>query len=85
MVVKREAHVELESSSVSSSERFAVLLNHIILLIRSEEDTMDFEDMCRQLVGARGYIIYTADKVISTFFKHIHTLFNEPTNNDIIV
>lgn len=70
---------------ISPSERFNRMINHIILLIRNDEDSVGFEEASRQLVGAGGYILYTADKVISSCFKHIHSLFTENINNEIIV
>lgn len=83
--VKREAHLDSYPPSCSSSERFNQVINHVILLIRNEEDNSVFEEASRQLVGARGYILYTVDKVISSCFKHVHSLFNEPINNELIV
>ena len=82
--VKREASVKEERPTMSVSQRFNLILNHTILFLRNEEDSNVYEDTVRDLVGAGGYVLYTADKVLSLCLKHIHNLFNEIINNDII-
>lgn len=74
-----------EKPTLTISQRFGLILNHTILFLRNEEDSNVYEDAVRDLVGAGGYILYTADKVISLCCKHIHSLFNENINNDLIV
>ena len=74
-----------ERPTMSVSQRFSLILNHTILFLRNEEDSNVYEDSVRDLVGAGGYVLYTVDKVLSLCFKHIHNLFTEIINNDLIV
>ena len=85
LLVKRIAQIKETQSFISADERFNRILNHIIFFIRNEEESIVFEENCRQLVGVRGYILYTVDKIISSCFKHIHSSFAESINNEIVV
>ena len=84
-IVKREAYLKEERPTLTVSQRFGLIWNHTILFLRNEEDSTVYEDTVRDLVGAGGYLLYTADKVLSLCCKHVHNMFNENINNDLIV
>ena len=84
-LVKREAHIEVPQEDISPSNRLNRLLAAVILLIRGEIESVDYEELSRQLVGAGGYILYTIDKVVQSCLKHVHSMLSESVSNDTIV
>lgn len=69
----------------SADSRLNHLLNHVLLLLRGEEDGIQFESGCRELIGAGGYVLYTVDKVVVNCLKGIHNLFSDSMSNDVVV
>ena len=74
-----------ESKEESKEERLSHLMNHVLLFLRGEEDSIQFESNSRHLIGAGGYVLYTMDKVVGSCLKSVHNMFSDVVNNDVIV
>lgn len=74
-----------EEQEESADRRLNHLLNHVLLFLRGEEDGIQFESGCRELIGAGGYVLYTVDKVVTNCLKGIHNLFSDTMSNDVVV
>ena len=81
----REAHVREPQETLSAAARLQRLVGSLILLIRGEMDNSEYEEESRRLVGSGGYVLYTVDKVMGSFLKHIHTLLSDAVCSDLIV
>lgn len=81
----REAHIKDPQETLSATVRLQQLIGSIILLIRGEMDNSAYEEESRRLVGSGGYVLYTVDKVMGSFLKHIHTLISDAVCGDLIV
>ena len=81
----REAHIQQQQETLSVTARLQRLIGSIILLIRGEMDNSAYEEESRHLVGSGGYVLYTVDKVMGSFLKHIHTLLSDAVCSDLIV
>lgn len=81
----REAHVQQPQETLSVTARLQRLIGSIILLIRGEMDNPAYEEESRRLVGSGGYVLYTVDKVMVSFLKHVHTLLSDAVCSDLMV
>lgn len=61
-----EAAIQAEAQSLRS--QFMALMRQ---LFDSQLDSSSFEDACRSLLGTNSYVLFTLDKLVLKFVKHL--------------
>ena len=84
-LVRREAHIDNPQQDISADDRFRQMVNNTLMLVRGDLENVAFEEESRRLVGASGFVLYTADKVVSSCIKHVHSILTDNINNELVV
>ncbi|CAF2040613.1 unnamed protein product [Brassica napus] len=53
-------------------------------LLDGSSDNTKFEDECRAIIGAQSYILFTLDKLVQKFVKHLHAVAADETDTRLL-
>ncbi|KAL1218756.1 Paired amphipathic helix protein Sin3-like 5 [Cardamine amara subsp. amara] len=70
-----------ENTSTDSYTRF---MDALYNLLDGSIDNTKFEDECRAIIGAQSYVLFTLDKLVQKFVKHLHVVAADETDNKLL-
>ncbi|AEE33637.1 unnamed protein product [Arabidopsis thaliana] len=70
-----------DSTSTDSYTRFMEALYN---LLDGSSDNTKFEDECRAIIGAQSYVLFTLDKLVQKFVKHLHAVAADETDTKLL-
>ncbi|KAL0853783.1 hypothetical protein Bca101_058935 [Brassica carinata] len=53
-------------------------------LLDGSSDNTKFEDECRAIIGAQSYILFTLDKLVQKFVKHLYAVAADETDTRLL-
>jgi paired amphipathic helix protein Sin3a len=53
-------------------------------LLDGSSDNTKFEDECRAIIGAQSYVLFTLDKLVQKFVKHLHAVAADETDTKLL-
>ena len=83
--VERAVDQPKETAVPTSLERNIDLMDVLIQLVRGEITNQNFEQRCRELLGTKGYFLFTMDRVTIGCVRQIQSLMNDSTGLQLIV
>jgi paired amphipathic helix protein Sin3a len=87
-----EAHVVhhhgAHGAGLSAADRcnpvYDTFFGHLLGLIEGNIDNARFEDLCRDLLGNKAYVLYTLDKIIAQGIKHLQAMASDENVNKLV-
>ncbi|KAF3557327.1 hypothetical protein F2Q69_00013230, partial [Brassica cretica] len=78
--------VKLQVSEIPSlldnlKDRF---MDALYNLLDGSSDNTKFEDECRAIIGAQSYVLFTLDKLVQKFVKHLHVVAADETDTKLL-
>ncbi|XP_010510993.1 PREDICTED: paired amphipathic helix protein Sin3-like 5 isoform X1 [Camelina sativa] len=70
-----------DSTSTDSYTRF---MDALYNLLDGSSDNTKFEDECRAIIGAQSYVLFTLDKLVQKFVKHLHAVAADETDTKLL-
>ncbi|CAH8302693.1 unnamed protein product [Eruca vesicaria subsp. sativa] len=59
-------------------------LDALYNLLDGSSDNTKFEDECRAIIGAQSYVLFTLDKLVQKFVKHLHAVAADETDAKLL-
>ncbi|CAN8244921.1 unnamed protein product [Cochlearia groenlandica] len=67
-----------------SPDSYARFMYALYNLLDGSIDNTKFEDECRAIIGAQSYVLFTLDKLVQKFVKHLHAVVADETDNKLL-
>ncbi|KAG2302536.1 hypothetical protein Bca52824_031187 [Brassica carinata] len=68
----------------TSPDSYSRFMDALYNLLDGSSDNTKFEDECRAIIGAQSYILFTLDKLVQKFVKHLHAVAADETDTRLI-
>ncbi|KAF8081477.1 hypothetical protein N665_0884s0006 [Sinapis alba] len=68
----------------TSPDSYTRFMDALYNLLDGSSDNTKFEDECRSIIGAQSYILFTLDKLIQKFVKHLHAVAADETDTRLL-
>ncbi|CAH8388149.1 unnamed protein product [Eruca vesicaria subsp. sativa] len=68
----------------TSPDSYARFMDALYNLLDGSSDNTKFEDECRAIIGAQSYILFTLDKLVQKFVKHLHAVSADETDTKLL-
>nr|VDC59808.1 unnamed protein product [Brassica rapa] len=68
----------------TSPDSYTRFMDALYNLLDGSSDNTKFEDECRAIIGAQSYILFTLDKLVQKFVKHLHAVAADETDTRLL-
>ncbi|KAL0736949.1 hypothetical protein Bca4012_013159 [Brassica carinata] len=68
----------------TSPDSYTRFMDALYNLLDGSSDNTKFEDECRALIGAQSYVLFTLDKLVQKFVKHLHVVAADETDTKLL-
>ncbi|KAJ0265897.1 Histone deacetylase interacting domain-containing protein [Hirschfeldia incana] len=68
----------------TSPDSYTRFMDALYNLLDGSSDNTKFEDECRAIIGAQSYILFTLDKLVQKFVKHLHIVAADETDTKLL-
>ncbi|KAG2317114.1 hypothetical protein Bca4012_068007 [Brassica carinata] len=68
----------------TSPDSYARFMDALYNLLDGSSDNTKFEDECRAIIGAQSYVLFTLDKLVQKFVKHLHAVAADDTDTKLL-
>ncbi|CAF2133669.1 paired amphipathic helix protein Sin3-like 5 [Brassica napus] len=68
----------------TSPDSYTRFLDALYNLLDGSSDNTKFEDECRAIIGAQSYVLFTLDKLVQKFVKHLHVVAADETDTKLL-
>ncbi|XP_018446128.1 paired amphipathic helix protein Sin3-like 5 [Raphanus sativus] len=68
----------------SSPDSYTRFMDALYNLLDGSTDNTKFEDECRAIIGAQSYVLFTLDKLVQKFVKHLHAVAADETDTKLL-
>ncbi|KAL0689904.1 hypothetical protein Bca4012_089582 [Brassica carinata] len=68
----------------TSPDSYTRFMDALYNLLDGSSDNTKFEDECRALIGAQSYVLFTLDKLVQKFVKHLHSVAADDTDTKLL-
>ncbi|CAH2047457.1 unnamed protein product [Thlaspi arvense] len=68
----------------TSPDSYTRFLDALYNLLDGSSDNTKFEDECRAIIGAQSYVLFTLDKLVQKFVKHLHAVAADDTDTKLL-
>lgn len=72
------------AKNATSSSRYQSFLTLLVTFMNGSIEQVRYEDLIRQMLGNRAYLLFTIDKLITTLLKMLQQLSNDDTFNRLV-
>ncbi|XP_010553645.1 PREDICTED: paired amphipathic helix protein Sin3-like 5 isoform X2 [Tarenaya hassleriana] len=70
--------------NTTPSDSYARFMDAFYSLLDGSSDNTKFEDECRSIIGAQSYVLFTLDKLVQKFVKHLHAVATDETDTKLL-
>ncbi|XP_020866774.1 paired amphipathic helix protein Sin3-like 6 [Arabidopsis lyrata subsp. lyrata] len=70
-----------DNTTLDSYPRF---MDALYNLLDGSIDNTKFEDECRAIFGEQSYVLFTLDKLVQKFVKHLHAVASDETDTKLL-
>ncbi|XP_010548113.1 PREDICTED: paired amphipathic helix protein Sin3-like 5 isoform X2 [Tarenaya hassleriana] len=90
MLYKRIQSAKINSKSkwnpvcTTPDDSYARFMDALYSLLDGSSDNTKFEDECRSTIGAQSYVLFTLDKLVQKFVKHLHAVAINVTDTKLL-
>uniref|UniRef100_A0A1J3ES60 Paired amphipathic helix protein Sin3-like 5 n=1 Tax=Noccaea caerulescens TaxID=107243 RepID=A0A1J3ES60_NOCCA len=67
----------------TSPDSYTRFMDALYNLLDGSSDNTKFEDECRAIIGAQSYVLFTLDKLVQKFVKHLHAVAADETDTKL--
>ncbi|CAA7047392.1 unnamed protein product [Microthlaspi erraticum] len=67
----------------TSPDSYTRFMDALYNLLDGSSDNTKFEDECRAIIGAQSYVLFTLDKLVQKFVKHLHSVAADETDTKL--
>ncbi|VVA94092.1 unnamed protein product [Arabis nemorensis] len=68
----------------TSTDSYTRFMDALYNLLDGSSDNTKFEDECRAIIGAQSYVLFTLDKLVQKFVKHLHAVAADDTDTKLL-
>ncbi|KAJ0244111.1 Paired amphipathic helix protein Sin3-like 5 [Hirschfeldia incana] len=68
----------------TSPDSYTRFMDALYNLLDGSCDNTKFEDECRAIIGAQSYVLFTLDKLVHKFVKHLHVVAADETDTKLL-
>ncbi|CAH8387248.1 unnamed protein product [Eruca vesicaria subsp. sativa] len=68
----------------TSPDSYTRFMDALYNLLDGSSDNTKFEDECRAIIGAQSYVLFTLDKLVQKFVKHLHAVAADETDTKLL-
>ncbi|ESQ35817.1 hypothetical protein EUTSA_v10006620mg [Eutrema salsugineum] len=68
----------------TTPDSYSRFMDELYKLLDGSSDTTKFEDECRSIFGAQSYILFTLEKLVQKFVKHLHAVAADETDTKLL-
>ncbi|KAF8106161.1 hypothetical protein N665_0146s0007 [Sinapis alba] len=68
----------------TSPDSYTRFMDALYNLLDGSSDNTKFEDECRAIIGAQSYVLFTLDKLVQKFVKHLHVVAADETDTKLL-
>ncbi|XP_023643046.1 paired amphipathic helix protein Sin3-like 5 isoform X2 [Capsella rubella] len=68
----------------TSTDSYTRFMDALYNLLDGSSDNTKFEDECRAIIGAQSYVLFTLDKLVQKFVKHLHAVAADETDTKLL-
>jgi paired amphipathic helix protein Sin3a len=72
------------SNTKNPTDSYARFMTALYNLLDGTSDNAKFEDDCRAIIGTQSYILFTLDKLIHKFIKHLQVVVADEMDNKLL-
>lgn len=72
------------SNDTTPTDSYARFMSALYNLLDGSSDNAKFEDDCRAIIGTQSYVLFTLDKLIYKFVKHLQAVATDEMDNKLL-
>ncbi|XP_010543964.1 PREDICTED: paired amphipathic helix protein Sin3-like 5 isoform X2 [Tarenaya hassleriana] len=70
--------------NTTPSDAYSRFMDALYSLLDGSSDNTKFEDECRTIIGSQSYVLFTLDKLVQKFVKHLHAVATDETDTKLL-
>ncbi|CAN8311913.1 unnamed protein product [Cochlearia groenlandica] len=81
---KKFSEIKRKASDNTTPDSYSRFMDALYNLLEGTTDNSKFEDECRSFFGTQSYILFTLDKLVQKFVKHLHAVAADETDTKLL-
>ncbi|XP_023633198.1 paired amphipathic helix protein Sin3-like 6 isoform X2 [Capsella rubella] len=81
---KKHSEKKWKAPDNTTSDSYPRFMDALYNLLDGSSDNTKFEDECRAIFGAQSYVLFTLDKLVQKFVKHLHAVAADETDTKLL-
>uniref|UniRef100_A0A1J3I1R9 Paired amphipathic helix protein Sin3-like 6 n=3 Tax=Noccaea caerulescens TaxID=107243 RepID=A0A1J3I1R9_NOCCA len=81
---KKNSEKKWKASDNTTPDSYPKFMEALYNLLDGSSDNTKFEDECRAIFGAQSYVLFTLDKLVQKFVKHLHAVAADETDTKLL-
>ncbi|VVA90834.1 unnamed protein product [Arabis nemorensis] len=81
---KKHSEKKWKAPDNSTPDAYPRFMDALYNLLDGSSDNTKFEDECRAIFGAQAYVLFTLDKLVQKFVKHLHAVAADETDTKLL-
>ncbi|CAH2038379.1 unnamed protein product [Thlaspi arvense] len=81
---KKYSEKKGKSPDKTTPDSYSRFMDALYNLLDGSSDNTKFEDECRSIIGAQSYVLFTLDKLVQKFVKHLHAVAADETDTKLL-
>ncbi|KAL1222790.1 Paired amphipathic helix protein Sin3-like 6 [Cardamine amara subsp. amara] len=83
-LAKNHSEKKWKAADTTTSDSYPRFMDALYNLLDGSSDNTKFEDECRAIFGAQSYVLFTLDKLVQKFVKHLHAVAADETDTKLL-
>ncbi|XP_010462623.1 PREDICTED: paired amphipathic helix protein Sin3-like 6 [Camelina sativa] len=80
---KKHSEKKWKAPDNTTPDSYPRFIDALYNLLDGSSDNTKFEDECRAIFGAQSYVLFTLDKLVQKFVKHLHAVAADETDTKL--
>ncbi|CAA7020729.1 unnamed protein product [Microthlaspi erraticum] len=81
---KKISEKKWKASDSTTPDSYPRFMDALYNILDGSSDNTKFEDECRAIFGAQSYVLFTLDKLVQKFVKHLHAVAADETDTKLL-
>ncbi|CAH8251815.1 unnamed protein product [Arabidopsis lyrata] len=81
---KKHSEKKWKAPDNTTPDSYPRFMDALYSLLDGSIDNTKFEDECRAIFGAQSYVLFTLDKLVQKFVKHLHAVASDETDTKLL-
>ncbi|CAN8305638.1 unnamed protein product [Cochlearia groenlandica] len=81
---KKHSEKKFKAPDNTPPDSYPRFMDALYYLLDGSSDNTKFEDKCRAIFGSQSYVLFTLDKLVHKFVKHLHVVASDETDTKLL-